>query len=112
MNNKSNLVAYGLMSLALVAGIFLSVKSVNETQDTRSSAVGEQPAVLEDKIDGICGTANGNTLEFAPADEEACEIGAINWYDSEGTDGGYNWSCIGTADGKVADCTATVTASE
>ena len=112
MKNKSNLVAYGLMSLALVAGIFLSVKSVNQPQDTRSSATGEQPAVLEGKIDGICGTSNGKTLEFAPADEEACNIGAINWYDSEGTDGDYNWSCIGTADGKVDDCTATVTASE
>lgn len=108
MNKKSNLVAYGLMSLALVAGIFLSVKSVNQTQDTRSSAVEEQPVVMEEAIDGICGTANGQALEFAPADEEACEIGAINWYDSEGSDGDFNWSCIGTEDGRVDDCTATV----
>ena len=42
MKNKLNLVAYGLLSLALVVGIFLSVKSVNQTQDTRSSAAGEE----------------------------------------------------------------------
>ena len=112
MKNKSNLVAYGLMSLALVAGIFLSVKSVNQTQDTRSSAAGEQPAVTQEVIDGICGSANGQALKLAPADEEACEIGAINWYDSQGTDSEYNWSCIGTVDGKIDDCSATVTATE
>lgn len=109
MKNKSNLIAYGLMSLALVVGIFLSVKSVNQTQDTRSSAAGEEiPVVDEMVIDGICGSANGQTLEFLPGDEEACEIGAINWYDSEGADGDYNWSCIGTAEGKVDDCSAVV----
>ena len=112
MNNKSNLVAYGLMSLALVLGIFLSVQSVNKTQDTRSSAAGEENVVVSEAIDGICGTANGQTVEFAPADEEACDIGAINWYDSEGTDGEYNWSCIGTEDGEVADCTATVVGAQ
>ena len=71
MNNKSNLIAYGLMSLALVLGIFLSVQSVNKTQDTRSSAADEETVVIDEVIDGICGTANGQTVEFAPADEEA-----------------------------------------
>jgi hypothetical protein len=108
MKNKSNLVAYGLMSLALVLGIFLSVKSVNESQDTRSSAAQEEELVLDGEIDGICGSANEQRMDFAPADEDACEIGAINWYDSEGKDGDYNWSCIGTEDGAVADCTAIV----
>ena len=108
MQNKTNLVAYGLISLALVLGIFLSVKSVNQSQDTRSSAAEEEVAVLEEKIDGVCGISNGKTVEVIPEDEEACKIGAINWYDSEGTDGEYNWSCIGTEAGQVADCTATV----
>jgi hypothetical protein len=112
MNKKSSLVAYGLISLALVAGIFLSVKSVNQTQDTRSSATGEQPVGTKEVIDGVCGSGNGKTLEFLPSDEESCEIGAINWYDSEGTDGEYNWSCIGTYDGKIDDCTATVNNSQ
>lgn len=110
MKNKSNLIAYGLMSLALVLGIFLSVKSVDQTQDTRSSAAEEEITVSEDVINGICGTANEQTVEVVPVDEEACEVGAINWYDSEGSDGEYNWSCIGTEDGVVADCTATVNA--
>jgi len=113
MKNKSNLIAYGLMALALVVGIFLSVKSVNQTQDTRSSAAEEEVAIDEGMvIDGICGTANGQELESVPSDEEACDIGAINWYDSEGSDGDYNWSCIGTTDGQVDDCTATVVAAE
>lgn len=108
MNNKSNLVAYGLMSLALLVGVFLSVKSINQTRDDRSSAAGEQGEVVEEVINGICGNTNGQTVEVTPEDEEACEIGAINWYDSEGADGEYNWSCIGTADGEVANCTASV----
>mgnify|MGYP006910068584 CR=1 FL=1 len=108
MKNKSNLVAYGLMSLALILGIFLSVKSVNQTQDTRSSAAGEEAPVAEEVIDGVCGSADGDTVEEVPSDEEACEIGAINWYDSEGADGEYNWTCIGTEDGDVQECTAEV----
>ena len=112
MKNKTNLIAYGLMSLALVLGIFLSVKSINQSQDTRSSAAGEESSFLEEKIDGICGTANGQSVELVPADEEACEIGAINWYDSEGDDGEYNWSCIGTEDGEVSNCTAAVVVAE
>ncbi len=113
MKNKSNLVAYGLMSLALVVGIFLSVKSVNQTQDTRSSAVEEETYELNEEdggevIDGVCGSANGQVVEIVPDGEEACEVGAINWYDSEGTDGEYNWSCIGTLDGEADDCTAEV----
>lgn len=108
MKNKSSLIAYGLMSLALVMGIFLSVKSVNQTQDTRSSASEEETLTVDEKIDGVCGTSNGKTVEFAPVDEECCTIGAINWYDSEATDGEYNWSCIGTEDGKIDDCVATL----
>jgi len=108
MKNKSNMIAYGLMSLALLMGIFLSVKSVNQTQDTRSSAAGEETLITEETIDGVCGTASGQTVEVAPENEEACEIGAINWYDSEGSDGDYNWTCIGTADGEVDECTATL----
>lgn len=112
MKNKSNLIAYGLMSLALVVGIFLSVKSVNQSQDTRSSAAGEEISLDEMVIDGVCGTANGTTVEMAPTDDEACDIGAINWYDSEGSDGDYNWSCIGTTNGQVDDCTATAAVLE
>lgn len=108
MKNKSNMVAYGLISLALVMGIFLSVKSVNQPQDTRSSAAGEGDVTQEEVVDGLCGSGNGQTLEFAPVDEEACEVGAINWYDSEGTDGDYNWSCFGTTDGNIDECSATV----
>lgn len=112
MKNKFNLFAYGLISLALVGGIFLSVKSVNQSQDTRSSAAGEEAPNIEEIIDGVCGSANGKSLEIAPSDEESCEVGAINWYDSEATDGDYNWTCIGTAEGKVDDCTASVKKSE
>lgn len=110
MKNKTNLVAYGLMSLALVLGIFLSVKSVNQSQDTRSSAAEEETLMVADEetIDGVCGSANGKMVEVTPDNEEACEVGAINWYDSEGTDGEYNWSCIGTEGGEIDDCTAEV----
>jgi hypothetical protein len=108
MKNKSNLVAYGLISIALILGIFLSVKSVNQTQDTRSSAAGEESAVTEGIIDGVCGTANGQVVQIPPEDEEACEVGAINWYDSEGGDGEYNWTCLGTVDGEADECVAEV----
>ena len=112
MKNKFNLFAYGLISLALVGGIFLSVKSVNQSQDTRSSAAGEENPNTKEIINGVCGSANGKSLEVLPSDEESCAVGAINWYDSEGADGKYNWSCIGTAEGEVDNCTASVKKSE
>jgi len=110
MKNKSNLVAYGLMSLALVLGIVLSVNSVKTSQDTRSSAAEEETTVVTDTdeeiVDGVCGEANGKAVKAIPENEEACNTGAINWYDSEGTDGEYNWTCIGTEGGIIDECTA------
>lgn len=108
MKNKLNLVVYGLMSLVLVAGIMLLVKSVNQVQDNRSNSTGEEGITQEETIDGICGSTNGQIVEIIPEGKGACEVGAINWLDPEGLDGAYNWLCIGTMNGQQDECVATI----
>jgi hypothetical protein len=107
MKNKSNLMAYGLMSLALIFGIYLSVAMVKNKQDSRSSAASEEELVTnEETVDGVCGLANGQTVNMIPSDEDACEVGAINWFDTNAADGTYNWACYGSSNGVNDECSA------
>jgi hypothetical protein len=108
MNNKSNLVAYGLMSLALLFGLSLSVMMVKNKQDSRSSAAGLEDTEIidEELVDGVCGSADGQIVDSKPSDEEACDIGAINWMDGLAEDGTYEWDCYGSLNGAISNCSA------
>ncbi len=112
--DKTNKVLLGgilLMAIAIPLTTWMAVTN----QETRSKAASDEvtetviPSV-NDKVtvDGACGEMNGTTVTTIPDNRYACAKGAVNWMDSKADDGTYNWDCIGTKDGMVTHCTATL----
>jgi hypothetical protein len=46
-------------------------------------------------VDGVCGSSTGT-----------CNVGNLSWIDSVGSDGFYNWNCVGTNGGSTASCSS------
>ncbi|MFZ3233018.1 MAG: fibrinogen-like YCDxxxxGGGW domain-containing protein [Patescibacteria group bacterium] len=54
---------------------------------------------------GACGTASGsNTYDYPAA--SLCSAGTASGTDLSGTDGAYDWSCLGVGGGSPASCSA------
>ena len=60
-------------------------------------------------FEGVCGTSNGSNVVSRPSDN-LCITGTTDWSitgtDSEGTDGTFDWKCVGSCGGKTETCTA------
>ena len=58
-------------------------------------------------VNGVCGTANGQTLVAAPT-TNLCSVGAAS---AVGGSGPWSWSCAGTGAGTTASCSANLSAA-
>lgn len=58
-------------------------------------------------IPGVCGTANGTSQSVYPSGGPACASGIQADVDTAGTDGAFNWNCVGTTGGSTSNCSAT-----
>ena len=110
--DKTNKVLLGgilLMAIAIPLTTWMAITN----QETRSKAASDEVVETvipstETVIDGSCGEMNGESVTVMPDNRYACAKGAVNWMDSKADDGTYNWDCIGTKDGMVTHCTATL----
>jgi hypothetical protein len=106
--NKSLMVGILLLAVVVPMTTWLAVRS----QDGRSSAASESNNSVmtsgEMDINGVCGDMNGQTVAVIPDNRYACAKGAVNWMDSEASDGEYDWDCIGTQEGTVDHCKALI----
>lgn len=61
---------------------------------------------------GVCGSSDGGIFPGSPPSSNLCSVGTLSWTDDEGSDGDYNWNCLGTAgscggaSGSTANCSA------
>jgi hypothetical protein len=53
---------------------------------------------------GACGSSNGGTFDSPPGSN--CNSGTLEWTDSNGSDGHYDWNCNGNSCGSSASCWA------
>ncbi len=56
------------------------------------------------KVDGVCGSANGQTLTDPPASDTLCNVGSVSSVSS--VSGPWSWSCYGVNTGNNANCVA------
>lgn len=68
---------------------------------TASCSAPKTPAV-----NGACGSANGTSVPSMPAHDAACTKGE-QYVQDDGSDGSFNWQCIGEHGGSTASCMAT-----
>ncbi len=107
--NKSLVVGVLLLAVIVPMTTWLAVRN----QETRSNAASDSSTDVvtttsEVDVDGECGDMDGQVVSAAPDNRYACNKGAVNWMDSKADDGIYNWDCIGTKEGIVTHCTATL----
>jgi hypothetical protein len=107
--NKSLMIGVLLLAVAIPFTTWLAGRS----QENRSKATGDSTSnsvmtSSETDVDGACGDMNGKSVSVIPDNRYACAKGAVNWMDSQASDGAYNWDCIGTKEGVVAHCGAFV----
>lgn len=57
------------------------------------------------KVDGKCGTADGNTYSSKPT-TNLCSKGSTTWLDENGYGGYYDWRCNGSNGGSSVKCSA------
>ena len=58
-------------------------------------------------VNGRCGSSNGGSFCDRPT-SGLCSSGSVSWTDSVGSDGKWNWKCVGTcSDSTDAYCSAT-----
>jgi hypothetical protein len=56
-------------------------------------------------VNGACGSANGVTVSSMPWVNN-CSAGSLTTNDTSGTDGDFNWSCVGSGGGVTGRCSA------
>lgn len=57
-------------------------------------------------VTGRCGSAHGQTAVRYPSEPHACSAGSHSATDTQGSDGDYNWQCLGEHGGASASCSA------
>lgn len=57
-------------------------------------------------VNGSCGSRDGDTVCSQPS-TSLCSSGTVSWTDSDGSDGTFNWRCLGSCGGSYDSCTAT-----
>lgn len=60
------------------------------------------------KVNGQCGTANGQTLTAAPS-SNLCSVGTTSAVSGSGP---WNWTCAGTGGGTTASCSANLSSAQ
>lgn len=59
----------------------------------------------KDPTNGVCGSSSNKSFTSRPT-SGLCNSGSLVWADNTGTDGTYNWQCLGKDGGENASCSA------
>jgi len=103
--NKTLMLGILLLAVVVPMTTYLAVTNQNPEREAAGDTSGT--VYVAEVVDGVCGSVNGTKVSFLPGVRDACAKGAVNWMDTEATDGDYNWDCFGTTGKGVAHCSAT-----